>query len=249
MRITGTTALVTGANRGLGQAFVAGLRARGAAKIYAAARRPETVTSADGVIPLALDVTDRTSIAAAAEAAPDVTLLINNAGVLARRSLFEAGDTGALRDEMAVNVFGLADVSLAFAPGIAARGGGAIVNMLSVASLIPFPSFGSYAATKAAAMSLTHSMRHDCAPKNIAVHGIYAGFIETDMTAGIEAEMATPAEIAGAALDGVAAGVLDIPTDERSRRYCALLQAHLPDILQEANDRADAFRAAYPLSS
>lgn len=250
LRIDGVVALVTGGNRGLGAAFVGALLARGAAKVYMGARDPATVANRDRAVALPLDVTDRAAIAAAAAAAPDVALLINNAGVLRQRSLFEAGDTNALRAEMDVNVFGLADCALAFAPIIArnaGRSGGAIVNMLSVASLIAFPSFGSYAASKAAAMSLTHSLRWDLRPKNVSVHGVYAGFIDTDMTAGLDAEKAAPRAIADAALDGLEAGLLDIPTDERSRRYCAALLSRLPEIQAEAEARADAFRAAHPL--
>ncbi len=245
MDLARQTALVTGANRGLGAAFVTALAARGA-KVYAAARRSETLAPAPGVTPLALDVTEPAHVARAAETAGDVTLLVNNAGVLWQRSLAEQGDLAALEAEMAVNVFGLARMSLAFAPVIAGQGGGAIVNMLSVASLVPFPAFGSYAASKAAAMSLTHSLRWDLAPRGVAVHGVYAGFIATDMVGNLAEEKADPDEIVTRALDGVAEGRLDIPTDARSERFLAELLSE--EVLAASRARADAFRAAYPLA-
>ena len=172
MRIEQRNVLVTGANRGLGKHFVESLITRGAHKVYACARAPETLAPlqarhGDRVVPLRLDITDPESVAAAATRADDTTLLVNNAGVLEHRGLMEAGSVAVLEREMAVNVYGLARMCLAFAPVIAKHGGGAIVNMLSVASLVSFPPFGSYSATKAAAMSLTHSLRYELKDKQV----------------------------------------------------------------------------------
>lgn len=251
MRIEGARAVVTGANRGLGAAFVERLAEQGAACVYACARDPAALGPLQDrlgpvVRPLRLDVTDRAAAAAAADAAADATLLINNAGVLRQLSLMEAGATDALRAEAEVNLFGLAEMCLALGPRIAANGGGAIVNMLSVASLVAFPAFASYAATKAAAMSLTHSLRWDFRDQGVSVHGVYAGFIDTDMVGGVAAEKADPREVAARALAGVAAGRLDIPTDARSEQFVSLALGGLPEISAAAFERADAFRAAHP---
>ncbi|MEO0821200.1 MAG: SDR family NAD(P)-dependent oxidoreductase [Pseudomonadota bacterium] len=246
MKLSGAVALVTGANRGLGAAFVEALVARGA-RIYAGARDPETIPASGGAVtPLRLDVTDPASIAAVAEAAPDVTLLINNAGLLEQRGVVEAGDLDPFRREMEVNVFGVAAMSLAFAPVIAGQGGGAIVNILSNASIVPFPCFGSYSATKAAAMSLTHTMRHELADRAIAVHGVYAGFIDTGMVDNVDAAKTGPDAIVAAALDGVEAGMLDIATDAPSRKSRVLMHGALSDVLTASYERATGFRRTHP---
>jgi len=251
MDISGKTALVTGANRGLGATFVKALVARGAT-VYAAARRPaeldQLVAKGGGKVkPLQLDVTDPASTAAAAATAKDVDFLVNNAGRLEQMSLVEAGDLSALRAEMDVNVYGLAQMSLDFAPVIAANGGGAIVNMLSIASLVPFGPFGTYAASKAAAMSLTHSMRWDFHKMGIDVIGIYAGFIDTGMIDNLAVEKSTPESIVENALAGIEAGKLDIATDEPSTRRFAQFQSHLDQALEEQFERAELFRANNPV--
>ena len=252
MDLPGKIALVTGANRGLGTAFVNALVARGAT-VYAAARRPteldQIVANGGGkIIPLELDVTDPASISAAADAASDVDFLVNNADRLEQLSLAEAGNVSALRAEMDVNVFGLAQMSLEFAPVIAGNGGGAIVNMLSIASLLPFGPFGTYAASKAAAMSLTHSMRWDFQKLGVDVIGIYAGFIDTGMIDNLAVEKSTPEAIVENALSGIEAGKLDIATDEPSTIRCAQFQGHLDQALEELFERADLFRTNFPIS-
>ena len=253
MRIEDSCALVTGANRGLGRHFAEALLARGARKVYAGARVPEslaTLQAAHGecIVPLRLDVTDPDSVAAAATRAADTTLLINNAGVLEHRGLMEAGSIAVLEREMAVNVYGLACMCLAFAPVIAGRGGGAIVNMLSVASLIGFAPFGSYCATKAAAMSLTHSLRTELKGRAIQVFGVYAGFIDTDMVGYVDRDKADPRQVVEAALDGLEAGVLDIDADERAKAVRAQLSEDPEALERSTQESADAFRASYPLS-
>ena len=199
------------------------------------------------VVPLPLDVTDPESVAAAAARAGDTTLLINNAGLLEHRGLMEAGNLAVLEREMAVNVYGLARMCLAFAPVIAGHGGGAIVNMLSVASLVSFPPFGSYSATKAAAMSLTHSLRWELKDKGIEVFGVYAGLIDTGMVGYVDGEKARPQDVTESALNGVESGTPDIDADQRSKDVRVQLREDPEGLLRSSQARADGFRAAHPI--
>jgi NAD(P)-dependent dehydrogenase (short-subunit alcohol dehydrogenase family) len=250
MDLSGKVALVTGANRGLGEVFVDGLVARGA-RVYAAARNQESLASIvarhnGNVIPLELDVTDPHAIAAAASLAGDVNLLVNNAGRLEQLGLAEAGGLDPMRREMEVNVFGLAQMSITFAPVITRNGGGAIVNMLSVASLIPFAAFASYSASKAAAMSLTHTMRWEFRNLDIQVFGVYAGFIDTGMIGNVVGEKSAPQMIVERALSGIEADNLDIGADDRSTEVCDQVQHGLEERLKDSYERADIFRASHP---
>ncbi len=251
MRIQGSTALVTGANRGLGKRFVDALIERGAARVYACARRPETLAlleeaHGDRLVPVQLDVTDPGQVAAAAERASDCTLLVNNAGVLETRGLMEAGGLAPLEREMAVNVFGLARMCLAFAP-VLRRNGGAIVNMLSVAGMMNFPPFGSYAASKAAAMSLTQCLRYELKDRGVEVFGVYAGFIDTAMIDYVKADKSAPEGVVRAALDGIEGGIADIDADPRSQEVRAALRDD-PSALEAAMwERAKGFRADHPV--
>lgn len=220
VKIENAVALVTGANRGLGRQFTEQLLGQGAARVYAGARDPgklAPLVEAHGerIVPVRLDVTQPETIVAAVKQAGDLTFLINNAGVLEARGLIESGSIEPFQREMDVNVYGLANMSLACAPVIAGNGGGAILNMLSVASLANFPAFGTYSASKAAAMSLTHCMRYELKEKGIEVFGVYAGLIDTDMIDFVEGEKSDPKVIVAAALKGVEDGVSDIDTDER----------------------------------
>ena len=215
MKIKGATALVTGANRGLGFCFVEALAEFGAAKIYATARDIDTldplVKKHGGlVVPLALDVTEQVQVDAVAEAAQDVTLLLNNAGVLDGHSLLEAPNLSGFEGEMAVNVFGLARMCQAFAPIVEANGGGAIVNMLSVACLVQYPPNGTYTATKAAAMSLTEVMKFELRDRGVEVFGIYAGWIDTEMAGHAAVDKASPHEVARNTMLGIETGDSDI---------------------------------------
>ena len=250
MELSGKVALVTGANRGLGAVFVDALVARGA-KVYAGARnvdslQPVAARHGGQVVPVELDVTDPQTIATAVAAAGDVNLLINNAGRLEQLSLAEANGISPFRAEMEVNVFGLAQMSLAFAPVISRNGGGAIVNILSTASLLPFGPFGTYAASKAAAMSLTHSMRWDYHRRGIRVIGVYAGFIDTGMIENVEFEKTAPETIVERALSGIEAGELDIAADDRSAIIRDQLHSGLDGVLEELFERADLFRESHP---
>ncbi len=221
MKIKGAIALVTGANRGLGLHFVEALVEFGAAKIYATARNIDTldplVRKHEGlIVPLSLDVTEQAQVDAVAEAAHDVTLLLNNAGVLDRngRSLLEVENLSGFEREMAVNVFGLARMCQAFAPIIEANGGGAIANMLSVACLVHWPPSGTYAATKAAAMSLTEVLQFELRDRGVEVFGIYAGWIDTEMASYAAVDKSSPDEIAIKTMLGIEAGDSDIDATE-----------------------------------
>lgn len=201
--LTGQIALVTGANRGIGASFVSELLARGAAKVYATARNPEQVAGGDPrVVPLRLDVTDPASVAEAAAAASDVTVLVNNAGIDAGQSLF-TGDLDEIQREFDTNVWGPVHLIRAFAPVLERNGGGAIVNMHSALSWVGYHSYG---VTKAALWSVSNSARVEFAPKNIQVVGVHVGWVDTDMGAQATGPKTPPAQVAAEALDAVVAG-------------------------------------------
>jgi NAD(P)-dependent dehydrogenase (short-subunit alcohol dehydrogenase family) len=213
------TALVTGANRGLGRQLAAELLARGA-KVYAAARRPETVDLA-GVIPIQLDITDPASVRAAAEIADDVTVLVNNAGVSTQAELL-TGPIDDIRLEMETHYFGTLNVSREFVPVIEKNGGGAVLNVLSVLAWYHPPTSGAYSAAKAAAWALTDALRMELAPKGIHVSSLHVGYMDTDMVRYIPAEQKIdPALVAKQAIDGLLAGQPEIIADELSRQVKA----------------------------
>ena len=222
MRTSGSVALVTGANRGLGQVYARELIRRGAAKVYGAARNPAAVTE-PGVTPVRLDITDLAQIAEAARQCPDVSLLVNNAGVMKASTFIDAPGLDAARLEMETNYFGTLSMCRAFAPLLAANGGGAIVNMLSVASFYTNPFTASYGASKAAAWSLTNGVRTELHHQGTLVVAVHAAFIDTDMAAGIDAPKISPESVAQQALDAVEAGQVEVLTDERSRTVKASL--------------------------
>lgn len=253
MRLDGKIALVTGANQGLGKCYTEELLRRGVAKVYACGLtldclEPLCGTHGAAIVPLRLDVTVPSDIADAVTAAPDLDILFNNAGVLAARGLVEAGSSEELRREMAVNCYGLADMSVAFAPVIAGNGGGAIINMLSVASLASFPPFGTYCASKAAAMSITHCLRYELKDHGIEVFGIYAGLIDTEMIRAVKGDKADPKEIAAIALEAVEAGITDIDTDERTRFIRAMLKTDPKGLEDLQHERAGQFKAVQPVT-
>jgi NAD(P)-dependent dehydrogenase (short-subunit alcohol dehydrogenase family) len=218
MDISHSTALVTGANRGLGRALAAELLTRGA-KVYAGARNPASV-DLPGAIPLALDITDPASVAAAAAVAGDVTLLINNAGISTGASLLE-GELDSVRLELDTHFFGTLSVIRAFAPTIAGNGGGSILNVLSALSWISFPTSGAYCAAKSAEWSMTNAVRQELSARNIRVSGLHVGYIDTDMTRDVTAPKSKPEDVARAAIDGIAAGDYEILVDDVSRQVQA----------------------------
>jgi len=223
MRIDGSVALVTGANRGLGQAFARELVGRGAAKVYGAARNPAAVTE-PGVTPIGLDITDAERVAQVAAQCADVTLLVNNAGVLKYSTFIGAPDTGAARLEMETNYFGTLSMCRAFAPVLAAHGGGAIVNMLSVSSFYSDPFTASYGASKAAGWSLTNGIRLELHHQGTLVVAVHASFIDTDMAAlATNVPKDSPESVAQQTFDAVEAGQVEVLADERTRTVKAEL--------------------------
>jgi NAD(P)-dependent dehydrogenase (short-subunit alcohol dehydrogenase family) len=215
VKIAGSVALVTGANRGLGQIYARELVSRGAAKVYGAARDPGAVGE-PGVVPVRLDITDPAQVAEIAGQCPDVSLLVNNAGVMKASTFIGAPNLDAARLEMETNYFGTLAMCRAFAPVLKRNGGGALVNMLSVVSFFNAPMQGSYCASKAAAWSLTKDVRFELRAQGTLVIGVYAGYIDTNMTANLTAPKSDPADIAARVIDGIERGSEDIFADERS---------------------------------
>ncbi|HTV00083.1 MAG TPA: SDR family oxidoreductase [Luteitalea sp.] len=227
--ISGTTALVTGANRGIGRALVQALLERGATRVYAGARRPETLadlveTSGGRVVPLQLDVTNASDIAAAASVATDVSLVINNAGVVSRADapFTDVQWLVAGREEYEVNALGPLAVTQAFAPVLARQGGGAVANVASVVSFVSFPLAATYSASKAATHSITQWTRQALRDQGTYVAGVYPGPIDTDMAADIPLEKTSARDAAHAILDGLSRGDEDILPDPTAKQMGAL---------------------------
>jgi NAD(P)-dependent dehydrogenase (short-subunit alcohol dehydrogenase family) len=220
MDISGSIALVTGANRGIGRHFATQLLERGAAKVYATARRPEQV-DLEGVEVLRLDLTDAESVAAAAGAADDVTLLVNNAGIATGTNLL--GDLDKVRLEMETHYFGTLSVVRAFAPVLAAGGGGAILNVLSALSWFSYDGSNAYAAAKAAEWSLTNGIRLELAGQGTQVTGIHVGAVDTDIMAGYDGPKVDPADVVRTALDGLQDGRFEVVVDDWSAMIKATL--------------------------
>jgi NAD(P)-dependent dehydrogenase (short-subunit alcohol dehydrogenase family) len=220
MNLTDSVALVTGANRGLGARLVTELLRAGAAKVYAAARTPGRGTgpgeSADPrVTPLVLDVTDDASVTAAAAAAPDVTVLVNNAGVLAFGSAL-TGDLAGFERDLRTNYLGTLRVTRAFAPVLERNAPAAVVNVLTLIALAPVGPMAGYSASKAAAHSITQALRAELRPGGISVLGAYPGGIDTDMLAGVEAEKAPPQLVASRIVAALGAGDAVVFPDDAS---------------------------------
>ena len=223
MNIRGSVALVTGANRGIGHHFTRQLLERGAAKVYATMRTPEVV-ELPGVEVLRLDITDPASVAAAAAAARDVTLLINNAGISTYQNLV-TGDLEKIRLEMETHYFGTMNMVRAFAPTLAGNGGGAILNVLSALSWMSYDGANAYSAAKAAEWSLTNGIRLELAGQGTTVAALHMGSTDTDMMAGWDIEKNDPADVVRTALDGLAAGELEILADQGTVQVKAALSA------------------------
>lgn len=244
MQLAGSVALVTGASRGMGRHFVRELLARGARRVYAAARRPELIDTSDAagrLVALPLDITDPASVDAAAAAAQDVTFLVNNAGILTGQRLV-SGDLAEIRREMETHYFGTLAVTRGFAPVLARNGGGAILNVLSVISWLAYDGVGAYSAAKAAAWGLTNNVRLELAGQGTLVTGLHVGAVDTDMMAGYDVPKSDPAAVVRAALDGVEAGRLEVLADEGSVQVKAALAADPSALYPQLN--APAARAA-----
>jgi NAD(P)-dependent dehydrogenase (short-subunit alcohol dehydrogenase family) len=233
MKIEGSVALVTGANRGLGLAYAKALLAAGASKVYAGARDPASVTEA-GLTPVKLDVTNPQDIAAAAKRLTDVDLVIINAGIARWGSLLSKDGAGDLRDLLDTNFHGVLALTQAFAPILKANGGGALVNMLSALSWLTLPNSGAYSISKAAAWSLTNGLRDELRAQGTLVVAVHAGYIDTDMVANVSAPKTSPDLIAQRVVEALAAGREEVLADETSQQIKAGLTAPRPIYLGEA---------------
>lgn len=239
MEIEDAVALVTGANRGLGKAYVEALLGRGAARIYAGARDPSTlapVVALDPrrIVPVVLDVTREGDAARAAVSSSDVTLLINNAGVFANFGGFVMRpDNAAIRHEMEVNYFGVLALCQAFAPVLAHNGGGAIVNVLSILATIATPVTGSYCASKFAALAMTRCLRAELALQRTLVVAAMPGTIDTDMAKDYAGPKVSPGEAAAATLDAVVAGDEEIYIGDQARGLAARHRADPEAVARE----------------
>ena len=219
MKIEGATALVTGANRGIGKAFAEELLERGAAKVYAAVRDVNTVTD-PRLTPIQLDVTDAARVAAVAAELTDVDLVVNNAGT-GLPGLPLSADLDDARAELELNYLALISMTEAFAPVLAANGGGAFVNMLSVVSFVGFPNLSTYSASKAAAWSYSNSSRVQLKTQGTELVGVHVGYVDTDLIASFDVPKIAPREVAVAAFDGLEAGAPEVLVDERTREVKA----------------------------
>lgn len=216
--IQNTVAFVTGSNRGIGKATVEALLKHGVKKVYAAARNINDVKFNDPrVVPVALDIGSREQIQQAAKLASDTQILINNAGVLAFASVVN-GDPKDLMSDMQINYFGTLSMVHAFAPVLEKNGGGAIANISSIVGLAPMAGVGGYSASKAALHSATQAMRAELKSKNISVHGVYPGPIDTDMAKGFDLPKTSAAETADNIVKGIAAGTEEIFPDGMSQQ-------------------------------
>ncbi len=226
MNIEGAVVLVTGANRGLGAEYVRQLLDRGAAKVYAGARSPESVTNA-GAIPLKLDVTSAADIQAAVEQCSDLTMLINNAGVVIGSRVLADNSLENAKAEFETNVWGPFNLSKSFAPVLAANGGGAVVNVLSAVSWMSIKEVATYAMSKSAAWSLTNALRLELARQGTLVVAVHPAFIDTDMAAGVDMPKTTPHQVVERTLDGIVAGVPEVLADDTSAFVKNSLPKHI----------------------
>jgi NAD(P)-dependent dehydrogenase (short-subunit alcohol dehydrogenase family) len=215
MELEGSVALVTGAGRGLGRAFAGELVRHGAAKVYGGARDTSSITER-GVTPVELDITDPYAVSRAAASCGDVNLLINNAGIMLAGPPSSSSIADA-RSQMEVNYFGTLAMCQAFAPVVAANGGGALVHMLSVLALITNPQSSGYAASKAAEWSITNALRVELRSQGTQVVSVFSAYIDTDMAATVDGPKVAPEEAARRTLEGIAAGEEEIFIDDISR--------------------------------
>jgi len=228
MKIQDSVVFITGANRGLGLAFAQAALAAGAKKVYAAARDPASIKLA-GVVPVALDVMNAEQVNAAVKACGDVTLLVNNAGISLNSGFLASPEAvAAARSEMDVNFFGPWALSSAFAPVLKANGGGAIVNVLSALAWVSFPSVATYSASKSAAWSLTNGLRNELRAQGTQVVALHVGYMDTDMTRGLDAPKSSPDDVARVTLEGVEAGAFEVLADDISKQIKQSLSMPTP---------------------
>jgi len=226
MNIEGAVVLVTGANRGLGAEYVRQLLERGASKVYAGARSPESIT-AKGVVPVKLDVTNAADIQAAVDLCSDLTMLINNAGVVIGSRVMAEDSLKNGKAEFETNVWGPFNLSKSFAPVLAANGGGAIVNVLSAVSWMSIKEVATYAMSKSAAWSLTNALRLELARQGTLVVAVHPAFIDTDMAAGVDMPKTSTQQVVERTLDGVTAGLPEVLADDTSAFVKNSLPKHI----------------------
>ncbi|MBH9578789.1 SDR family oxidoreductase [Inhella proteolytica] len=232
MQIKDSVALITGANRGIGLAFAQELLARGARKVYAAARDPATITL-PGVQALRLDVNQPDEVAAAAALASDVTLVINNAGIAQPGGFLMADSEALTRRIFETNFFGMLRLSQAFAPVLRRQGGGAFLNVLSVASWLNGGELAAYSASKSAAWSLTNALRHELAAQRTQVLALHMAYVDTDLTRGFDVPKSSPELIVQRALDGLEEGLDEVLADELTQQIRQGLSAPRPVYLPQ----------------
>ncbi len=221
--IAGAVALVTGAKRGFGRALVDELLQRGAVKVYATSRLPQPQRD-DRIVPLILDVADDTSVAATARHAPDVSILVNNAGISLATPILDA-PLADIRSELDTNLFGIIRVARAFAPVLANHRRSSMINVLSVLSWVSFG--GGYEISKAAAWSATNALRLELRDQGTIVTALHVGYMDTEMTAGIHAPKADPRDIAHQTAEAIITGDLEILADTTSRSVKSKLSQDL----------------------
>jgi NAD(P)-dependent dehydrogenase (short-subunit alcohol dehydrogenase family) len=226
MNIEGAVVLVTGANRGLGAEYVRQLLDRGSAKVYAGARSLESVKTS-GAIPIKLDVTNAADIQTAVAQCNDLTMLINNAGVVIGSRVLAENSLENAKAEFETNVWGPMNLSKAFAPVLAANGGGAIVNVLSAVSWMSIKEVATYAMSKSAAWSLTNALRLELARQGTLVVAVHPAFIDTDMAAGVDMPKTSPQQVVERTLDGVVAGLPEVLADDTSAFVKNSLPKHI----------------------
>jgi len=232
MKIQDAVVLVTGANRGIGPAFCRALLARGARKVYAAARDPASVTL-PGVQALRLDVNQPADVQAAAQQAPDVTLVINNAGIAQPGGFLAADSEDVARRLFETNFFAMLRMSQAFAPVLKANGGGGLLNVLSIASWVNGGELAAYSASKAAAWSLTNALRHELAAQHTQVLGLHMAYVDTDLTRGLDAPKSSAEDIVSRALDGLEAGQHEVLADALTQQVKQGMTAPTPSYLPQ----------------
>lgn len=218
MKVQAAVAIVTGANRGIGEGFVRALLEAGAAKVYVGARNPEDATHlvsefGDAAPVVRLDVTDADQVAAAAVDCSDVSIVINNAGVFTNRRLIGADDMSGARLEMEVNYFGTLSMCRSFAPVLEANGGGAIVNVLSAAALVNIPNMGGYGPSKTATRFLSAGVRAELAEQGTQVTTLIVGSVETRMSAHVQGRKEQPKDIGRAGIKAIEKGIDELDTD------------------------------------
>ena len=239
--IQGKTVLVTGANRGIGKAFVEAFMEQGVAKVYAAVRNPETVTAlvekyGDKIVPVKIDLADPESIVAAAQQATDVQVVVNNAGVLQAATPLSENAISSLEFEMGINVYGLIRLAQAFAPILKANGGGVFAQVNSVVSLKSFANFATYSASKAAAYSITQGLRDLLSQQGTIVLSIHPGPIATDMAidAGLGEIAEPPSLVANGMIAALKSGEFHVFPDTMAKQIGSAYQSFAENII-EAN--------------